>query len=102
MIEDWYLFLPNLSDFFLKCSRTPCGRRVREFCLPGPHSLSAFLRPAKSWAATGYFKKIAHLGFTYLFGCKKQNRRNNAQSPVIESYIPPRPGLHHKKPHVTG
>ena len=40
--------------------------------------------------------------FTYLFGCKKHNRRNNAQSPVIESYIPPRPGLHHKKPHVTG
>jgi hypothetical protein len=40
--------------------------------------------------------------FTYLFGCREHNRRNNAQSPVIESYIPPRPGLHRKKPHVTG
>jgi len=40
--------------------------------------------------------------FIYLFGCKGQNRKNNAPSPVIESDIPPRPEPRHKKPHVTG
>ena len=60
--------------------------------LPSPLAAS----PEGPTAAAGYFT------FTYLFGCKEHNRRNNAQSPVIESYIPPRPGLHHKKPHVTG